>query len=375
MPQHPIIIIGAGLSGLTLGQCLRRKGIATILYDRADQAPRYNYGITIHSSSYRPLLGMLQIDENSFQSKVAVDGPEGGFGKLGTRQADGFRCHRGRLEELLKKGLSIQWGKVLKGILVDRQPKMLTAVFEDGEEVKTSCIIGCDSPHSPTRKSLASAMQLKVLPYVVFSGKRRLSRTAYLEDLHQYMDNNVLIESHKGDARLEISVNDFAPSSVDLSYVSSRPVHKPNTDNDKLYTPNRPIAGATNIPEEFYEELATLENLEPPYKDIFNAENVRNDRVLHWLMRTCQPDLNDMRSLAVRGVSLIGDAAHAEQIIGGHGANVAIQDGYDLAEYIATHGVENLAGFVETKTHSWTQSVQDSEQRIHALHTTNSPHI
>lgn len=69
----PITIVGAGLSGLTLGLCLKHKGIAAVLYDRAASSPRYKYGIVLHSTTYKPLLSILRMDEKTFREKVAVN--------------------------------------------------------------------------------------------------------------------------------------------------------------------------------------------------------------------------------------------------------------------------------------------------------------
>ena len=117
------------------------------------------------------------------------------------------------------------------------------------------------------------------------------------------MQNSVLTQAHKGEILLEISVNDISGSHVDLSYTYSRPAKE---HNDPLHRPERLIPGATDIPEEFYQELAALQDLEPPFKAIFDAEEVRGDRVLHWLMRTLMPDPSDAQPLAKHGVVLMG---------------------------------------------------------------------
>lgn len=152
--------------------------------------------------------------------------------------------------------------------------------------------------------------------------------------INDYMQNHVLAQAHKGETLLEISVNDISGSHVHLSATYSRPAKK---NNDPLHKPDRPIPGAADIPEEFYEKLAALQDLKLPFKVIFDAEALRGDRVLHWLMRTLMPDPSEAQRLAKHDVVLIGDAAHATPILGGEGANMAIRDGIDLAQHIATH--------------------------------------
>lgn len=219
---------------------------------------------------------------------------------------DAFRCHRGRLENLLGKDLSISWDKRLKDLQLASQSKELTASFNDRYSLKTRCLIGCNGSHSVTRQTLSSAMKLQVLPYVVFNGKRLISITEYMTIINDYMQNHVLAQAHKGEILLEISVNNISGSHVHLSYTYSRPAKK---SNDPLYKPDRLIPGAANIPEEFYEELAALQDLKLPFKVIFDAEAVQGNQVLHWLMRTLMPDPSEAQRLAKHDVVLIGDAA------------------------------------------------------------------
>jgi 2-polyprenyl-6-methoxyphenol hydroxylase-like FAD-dependent oxidoreductase len=78
MSPQPLTIIGAGLAGVTLGRALLERGIPVVLYDRATSAPRHGYGISLHASTYRPLLNMLKMDEQTFRQNVAVDAAVGG---------------------------------------------------------------------------------------------------------------------------------------------------------------------------------------------------------------------------------------------------------------------------------------------------------
>lgn len=365
----PIAIVGAGLSGLTLGLCLKHRGVAAVVYDRATSAPHYNYGMVLQPSSYRPLLSILHMDETTFREKLAVNAQQGGNGSFSgpnsSAPTDSFRCHRGRLEALLAKDLSISWAKSLTGLQLAFQSKELTASFDDGYRLKTRCLVGCDGTHSMARRSLSPAMNLQVLPYVVFNGKRPISITEYMKTMYEYMQNSVLTQTHKGNILLEISVSDMSESHVDLSYTYSRPAKE---NNDPLHKPGRLISGATEIPEEFYAELAVLQGLEPPFKAIFDAAKVRNDRVLHWLMRTLMPDPGEAQRLAKHNVVLIGDAVHATPILGGEGANTAMSDAIDLAQHIAKHGVDALEAFSKSKFEVWNKSVDNSKSVIENMH-------
>ena len=372
MSTQPITIIGAGLAGLTLGRCLKQKGIPAIIYDRASSSPRYNYGITLHLSTYQPLLSVLQIDDSTFREKLAVDTYHGGRGTLSApqfsphSQGDSFRCHRGRLELFLREGQSIQWDALLKDVEFAPQSPIVTAVFQSGEQVESPCVVGCDGPHSQTRQILVPDMKLKVLPYVVFNGKRLLSMAEYRENTEPYMQDSVLLQTRKDNILLEISVNEQTASTIDMSYTYSRPARH---GYDALHNPDRTAAGAKDIPEEFYQELKQLEGLlDVPFADIFEPDKVRNDRVLHWLMRSMIPDIGEAQRLADQGVILIGDAVHALPILGGEGANFAIQDGIALANHIAEEGIEGIGSFSPPRYEIWKQAVLDSEKRLGDMH-------
>ena len=380
MSSTPITIVGAGLAGLTLGRSLAQKGIPAVIYERASSSPRFNYGITLHSSTYQPLLRILQLDENTFREKVAVDAQQSGKGHLSsihltTNSSYGdfsFRCHRGNLELLLRQEQDIQWNHTLKGIELSSQSRSVTASFHEGERVNSQYLVGCDGPHSITRQILATEMELKVLPYVVFNGKRRYSCKEYRERLAPYFQDSVLIQMRKGDILLEISLNEYTSLSITLSYTYSRPARD---GGDPLHRPDRVISGAADVPKEFFEELKELEGIEQPFADIFDSESVRNDRLLHWLMRNLTPDSNEAQRLARHGVILVGDAAHAMPILGGEGANVAIMDGITLAEHIARRGPEDLESFLFSRLEEWKNAVIDSERRLEEMHTGSRPSL
>lgn len=59
---------------------------------------------------------------------------------------------------------------------------------------------------------------------------------------------------------------------VDISYIYSR-LARPNED-------------ASDIPDEFWGEVARLGDLEASFKDAFGVEEMKDDHVLNWLKRS-----------------------------------------------------------------------------------------
>ena len=370
MSMPPVTIVGAGLAGLTLGRCLKQKGVTSILLERVTSSPRYNYGITLHPWAYQPLLNLLQVDESSFYERLAIDPSRDGGGSIsghtlvtGVDTTPGtFRCHRGRLEQFLREDQDIRWANTIRDI--ETTPQKIIIRIQNQQAIESEFLIGSDGVHSQIRKSLAPGIQLKVLPFVVFNGKRTMSLDGFENTVAPQMQGLSIVQCRQDDVVFQISVDEYAATHVDLSYTYSRPAR----EKDPLHRPDRPIPGATDIPEEFYTELQEVKGLGQAYKEMFDATKVRQDRVLHFLMRSTMGTEQDIKDLTDRGVLLMGDAVHAMPILGGEGGNHAMKDGVDLAEHIATHGPQGIKTFSSPRYDDWKNGVEESERRLAEMH-------
>ncbi|KAI0011926.1 FAD/NAD(P)-binding domain-containing protein [Xylariaceae sp. FL0662B] len=360
MTQQPVRIIGAGIGGLTLGRCLLKHGVPAVLYERMPSTSRHEYGITLHASSYRPLLDILDLDEWTFRRRIAVDGSLGGSGNIepkllvcpGKVDSASFRAHREKFEKLLRQGLDVQWENALE------------------RKLESACVIGADGPHSNTRKSLSPNTPLNVLPYVAFNGKRRVERALFDSVYAPAMGDSNVIELRQGDVVLNVSVNEQQRGVVSMGWTYSRPA---KGSADPLHKPNRPVSGATDIPEEFFEEIEALQGLEQPFKELFDAEKLRMERVLHWLMRTVLVSHQELCALAEGGVFFMGDSVHAEPILGGEGAGNAITDGIELAKCISTLGPSGIPAWYDSRYGGWETGVRKSEKAIGEMHGIKPP--
>ncbi|KAF2837171.1 hypothetical protein M501DRAFT_1059178 [Patellaria atrata CBS 101060] len=180
-------------------------------------------------------------------------------------------------------------------------------------------------------------------------------------------DTNV-IELKRKDTVLSISVNEQTPDMVSVFWVYLRPARG---SSDPLHKPNRPVSGASDIPEEFYTEIRNLQGLEKPFKEVFDAEKLSYERTLHCLMRSIVINLLELQHLAPKGVFFMGDSIHAEPIIGGNGANAAIRDGVELAEFISKSCTAGISKWYETRYHTWKEGVRKREGMIAEIHKEN----
>lgn len=371
----PISIIGAGIAGLTLGRVLLHRGIPTILYEKASSKPRFNYSITLHATAYRPLRKILGFDDETFKRRVAVDAESGGNGKIG-RGVDlpdhqclydthsSFRANRNKLEQLLREGLDIRWEHTLQSIEPISPGTELR--FQNGQACPAKVIVAADGVHSSVRKLLELPTKLDVLPYVVFNGKRKISRNTFEAVYGPAMREQNDIEEKHEDIVLNISINEKTEKDTSLNWIYSRPVRG---GSDPLYQPNRSNEDAKKIPDELFQEVSALEGLSPPFSEVFQVQDMRNDRILHWLMRNTSVPLSELQSASeTNGIYFMGDAIHAEPIVGGNGANAAILDALSLGEKIAGNEESNIADWYSERYEVWTKGVAQSQESIANMH-------
>ncbi|KAF3031323.1 hypothetical protein E8E12_001117 [Didymella heteroderae] len=371
MSQPTISIVGAGIGGLTLGRCLLQRGIRAVLYEKAPSSPRHTYAITLQPASYRPLLKALNIDEDSFKSCVAVDASTGGSGSINTegygyRNVEGasFRAHRGKFEELLREGLDVRWEHTLQK--VEREEgAQLALEFADRQTTTADVVIDVEGPHSVIRKQFLPSANPDILPYVAFNGKRKISRKVFDNLYAPAFKDTTVVEVRHNDIVLNISINEGGEEQTSIGWIYSRPVRGLS---DALHKPNRSNAAAKTIPQEFFTEVEGLERLSQPFTDVFDAGKLRKERILHWLMRSICISKDELQQLGQKGILLIGDAAHAEQIIGGSGANGAIEDGVSVAGWIAEKGTSDLASWYDDRFPSWQEGQEKCQASIAGIH-------
>lgn len=371
MSQPKVSIVGAGIGGLALGRCLLQRGIRAVLYEKAPSNPRHAYAITLQPASYRPLLRALNVEESSFKNRIAVDASIGGSGHIDTEtygyhnlEPASFRAHRGRFEEFLKEGLDVRWEHSLQKIAKNPSGGS-TLEFAHCQTASSDIVIGVEGPHSVIRKQYLPSENPTIMPYVAFNGKRRVPKETF-DKLYAkaFIDTTVLEVRHTG-AVLNISINEFAQEQVSVSWIYSRPAQG---SSDALYKPNRSNAAAKDIPEEFFVEVGALENLSQPFADVFDPVKLRKERILHWLMRSVLVAKSELQQLGDEGIWLMGDAAHAEQIIGGGGANNAIDDAVSLATWIADKQMTSMNDWYDERYPSWRAGQEKSQRCIAGIH-------
>lgn len=339
MSDLPILIVGAGISGLVLAQHLQQLGVRFEIFDRdsAVDARSGGWGLTLHWAL--PVLRDLLPDHlvrrfpETFVNKDASSRGDVGsfqFFNLKTGEAlysvpaeERIRVNRGRLRELLTSGIHIHWNKSLRDI--ESSSESITAQFDDGTSYTGRLLVACDGARSRARQILyPDDYQMNPLP-VQLLGASTLY-TAEEMGGAQSIDPYIFQGSHpETDVFLFFSFLDtpgnFNESSKDryhcqiiVSWADTKDIAIPANNTDR-------IALMKKLTENWTEPFRTLVHKLPE-----NAE-ARSIRIEDWLF---QPNQRTVHSRAV----LMGDAAHTMTMFRGEGANNAIVDVRDLVKHV-----------------------------------------
>jgi len=167
----PVLIVGAGLSGLLLAQHLSALSVPFVLLER-DASPAADrgagWGLTLHWSlpALRELLPpalAVRLPETYVDRALTLTkSSRFPFYDLATGERKGcspavepgrvVRVSRRRLRDLLTTGLEVGWGR--KVVRFAEEEDFVTAHLEDGGTVAGRLMVACDGAHSLIRQAL-----------------------------------------------------------------------------------------------------------------------------------------------------------------------------------------------------------------------------
>ena len=164
-----VLVIGAGIGGLTLALELHKRGIACQVYESAPAIKAVGVGINIlpHASAVLAELGL-----EPALARVAVETAEAAFfnrfGQLIYKEALGkragyqwpqFSIHRGDLQTILLEAVKARLGadRLHLGwhcLRFEQNESRVTLKFKDRDVVEGKYAVACDGIHSVIRKQL-----------------------------------------------------------------------------------------------------------------------------------------------------------------------------------------------------------------------------
>ncbi|MGF1524229.1 MAG: FAD-dependent urate hydroxylase HpxO [Leptolyngbyaceae cyanobacterium] len=320
MEKLKIVVVGAGMGGLTTALAMRQAGYEVEVYDRVKALRPAGAGISLWSNGVK-VLNRLGLGS----AIAAIGGPmeqmayyEGKTGKLLTRfslmpivervgQAP-YPVARTDLQQMLLEALGVEQVQLNKRcVAVEQTPESATAVFEDGHRATGDVVVGADGTHSIIRTYvLGHPTERRYVGYVNWNGLVPVS-------------------------------NELAPAnSWDLYVADGQRASVMPVGGDRFYFfLDVPLPkGTDNNPENYCQELTEhFAGWAAPVQTLIQRlDPSQTNRVeIH--------DIEPLQTLFKGRVALIGDAAHSTAPDLGQGGCQAIEDAWSLANYLATTNI------------------------------------
>ncbi|CAG8280068.1 unnamed protein product [Penicillium nalgiovense] len=355
MSDSPILIIGAGISGLVLAQYLQRHNVEFRIFDRdsAIDARSGGWGLTLHWSlpALRELLPehlVTRFPETFVNKEASARGDTGRFQFFDLNSGDALynipaaeriRVSRARLRHLLTTDVDVQWNKNLRNI--ESTAEEITAHFQDGTSYTGRLLVACDGARSRTREILYPDVQMNQLP-VQLLGASTLYSAKELGGVES-IDPFIFQGSHpESNVFLFFSCESVKPHSLlrdtDVLIVLDTPNNFENSSKDRYHC-QIIISWADSkeipVPDANAERIALMKKLTDNWSEPFRSlvhklpddVEVRSIRIEDWMFRLG-------REHAHPRTVLMGDSAHTMTMFRGEGANNAIVDVLDLVRRV-----------------------------------------
>lgn len=316
-----IIIIGAGIGGLTTAIACEQAGFNTMVYEASSSHSVAGAGIWMACNAMQ-VFDRLGIAHDILNAGVALDRLSITDHHLNviqdTEQAPyierfGYSItsiHRSRLRDVLLKHYpkEVHLGKRLTKL--EEKGNQVIAHFEDGSTQAGDMLLGTDGIHSAVRQQLFPSSRIRYSGQTCWRGVADMTLPTEL--------GNCCIEAWGNKYRLGLSV--ISPSEVYWFAVAKAPQGQQDE-------PSMRKAMLRDMYADFAQPVPNL------------LEATPEDRII-------RHDLSDLQPLSQwhRGrICLIGDAAHATTPNMGQGGGQAVEDAWFIAQALSQHRDPSLA--------------------------------
>ncbi|KAK4501620.1 hypothetical protein PRZ48_007429 [Zasmidium cellare] len=376
-----ILIIGAGLAGLSLARTLRKSGIPYRIFDQAASDRYQGYGLSLHAETMPNLLEMLELDEKTLRDQIsvnketpflpqslcdAVTGEAYGSTAAAFHAAEhrSFRTNRERLWKTIRGDVVVEYG--CKLVKIEHHEHKVVAKFANGKKVEGSLLVAADGVHSSIRGILLPEIVLKDWNGVMFNGVRKLSKDDFDKNWAPYMDGLCTKIGFYDNCLLAVTLYDQDPvdGAISISWAWSQ---RKRGENDHLFVPysaGKDKWRAAPLP---WDDLEQLPPLALPWENVYHDSQLRQDFLIRQqLLNHLIPRERLEAVLHDRRVVFIGDAARSWSNHAGTAGNEALLDGIALGKVLVNdQGVEDL---YEQRFHMWEKAIAYNTKMSESMH-------
>jgi 2-polyprenyl-6-methoxyphenol hydroxylase-like FAD-dependent oxidoreductase len=310
-----VIIIGAGIGGLTLAIALQQQGIACEIYDAAAGNKAVGAGIMLGTNAMKvydrlgiaaPLQARGIVPESYFIRDYKWNILKTIDNKIMKERYGhaSLLLHRAALQDELINAVqtAIYWGK--KCVHVEQGAEQVTAQFEDGSTACGDMLVGADGIRSVVREQCVAKAQYR------YSGQTCWRATIPIElPAAEQRETSELWGDGNG---LRAMYGQVGPQQVYFWMTKKMPAGSAFTQEAALS-----YIKTTLLPFEGYMQTV--------------LRHLTADTLIH----TDLYDIKPLKRWYHNRVVLLGDAAHATTPNLGQGASQAIEDAYMLARQLA----------------------------------------
>ncbi|KAF4635777.1 hypothetical protein G7Y89_g2323 [Cudoniella acicularis] len=339
----PVLVIGAGCTGLSLAQGLKKAGIKFTIFEREpanlQRARDWNmgvhWGIPILETLIPPeafaKLDSAQVDPN--RPCPPSDTIKFLHGKTGEQIGGAttphiYRLRRSKLRALLSEGLDIQYSKTISFITHSEDGATVTAHFADGTTAGGSILVGADGARSIVRTLLLGAEAAAITPLEVAASIVQAKYTAEQVKFLRSWHPIYVAAPHPAGLFSWVGLHSAPDIDDPENWIMNHYISWPYTHAEQEATKDWSNEQRLKQVKDFAKDFAD------PFKSAF--EWLKEDQevwyapMAHWDPST-EGHRWDNRS---GKVTLAGDAAHPMTFQRGQGLNSSIKDASELASQI-----------------------------------------
>lgn len=306
-----VLVVGAGIAGLTAASLLGRAGFRVVVVERTDALSGGGFLVSLSEAAYRTAdrIGAMafltdrvhRIARSSYHNakgrallRLEYDAL---FGSLQVVQPS-----RDQLAEALGEALppDVRIRRGVSPIALDQDPDGVTVALDDGSTERVDAVIGADGVHSAVRRLVFDAGAVRTYPLGLCCAAFRLPNTLGLDrEFRTYMER---------DRYMAV----YSKSEADIGAVfvwSDEKRSVPVDSSDRADMLRRAFDGSAPQTRQVLEHV--------PSHSPFYMDTLQQIELAQW---------------HVGRICLVGDAAHCLTLFSGRGAAAALVGAADVAE-------------------------------------------